>query len=136
MTTILLLILIFLIIRELLPGIGEGGGIIPKRSLINIKISLGYQGIGVASYTFKIDKEKLFNGGTAKSDDNRFQLGITPDRDGVVISLGYQNFEFTSAKISFNKLAQITKLRGLTQTNTFDEGLLKGWTFSINIFES
>jgi len=131
MTTILLLILIFLIIRELLPGTGGGGGIIPRRSLINIKVSLGYKGIGIASYTFKIDKEKLFNGGTAKSEDNRFKLGITPDQDGVVISLGYENFEFTSSKINFNQLKQITKLKGITQTKN-----VEGWTFSINIYES
>ncbi len=131
MTTILLLVLIFLIIRELLPGTGEGGGIIPKKSYFNIKISLGYQGIGIASYTFKIDKEKLFGGGTANSHDNKFKLAITPDQDGVVISLGYENFEFTSAKISFNKLNQITKTKGITQTNN-----IQGWTFSINIYES
>ena len=129
MTTILLLILIFLIIRELLPGIGEGGGIIPKKSYVNIKISVTKEGWGTFSKTFTIDKEKLYKNNDEKQGN--FKLGITPYPDGIVLTIGYAGFEFSTDKISFDKIAKITKTSGIKIAKEFE-----GLSFSISIFES
>ena len=131
MTTILLLILIFLIIKELLPGTGGGGGIIPRRSHVNIKISVTKTGLGTFSHTFKIEKEKLYKSNS--TEEKGFQLSVTPYSDGIVLTIGYSGFEFSTDKISFDKLAKITKTSGVNLAKEIKD---LGLSFSISIYES
>ena len=129
MTTILLLILIFLIIRELLPGTGEGGGIIPKKSYVNIKISVTKEGFGTFSKTFTIERDRLYK--SNEETKGNFTLGITPYPDGITLTIGFAGFAFTTDKINFDKIAKITKTSGIKIAKE-----IEGLSFSISIYES